>query len=306
MCISYKAEIAFDATITEVWQYLTDSEQLPNWLGTCKIDLTEGGDYLVSSQITYLSGRHRIVKIVENKLLELDFFSEGWKGTVIFELQSVQKQTLLKVSTEMPTDAAPKHIEPFGYPESSGYFWGGAWQHALFNLRSSLLGREIVKLDLRKNNGHTVYSSLTVNASSQQIWKLLLSAKELHKMSPKFYLENTKIEAKVGGNYSYGWYPLDTPIDQIEDGPSKIIELEENKKLVTNWHLPYEHTSDLQWLLEPVDSHSCKLTLIHSSILYYSQGNIWSYRSGWTTALYAIRDYLEKKEFEHDWWKTES
>ena len=101
------------------------------------------------------------------------------------------------------------------------------------------------------------------------------------------------VEPRVGGKYSYGWrYPVGGK--EVEGGPTRIIELEPNRKLVTDWPdwrgEPTVPPTTVTWLLE-AEGTGTRLTLIHGPFSRPVDQS--DYRYGWGGFLDLLKRELE-------------
>jgi uncharacterized protein YndB with AHSA1/START domain len=97
------------------------------------------------------------------------------------------------------------------------------------------------------------------------------------------------VERRVGGRYSYGWvYEHDGRT--VEGGPTRILEMEENVRLVTDWPDWRGDAANggqkITWLLED-DGEGTRLTLIHDGFARAS--DISDFPFGWNGFLGLIK-----------------
>ena len=306
--IGFKMKFTLEKSAAELWSYFIESEKLKTWLGFSEVTAEVGGDFIVCSRLPFLSGRHKIASIETEKQLSIDWYVEGVQGRIDVSLSDVAedaKKCEIHLNGVIPKENVSDDLK---FEALAGYslsFFGGSWQHAIFNLKQIVEGEGPgVELDIHKNNGHVVHLEVEIDSNKESLWKLLTTAEELKKMSPDFHAAGTRVELKKGGVYSYGWYPEDTAEEDMNDGPSKVLDFVENERLLTNWHSHTERQESIEWKMEDLENGKIKLTMIHKDILETSQGNVWSYRSGWTAELYVIKWFLERGETESDWWEA--
>jgi len=100
------------------------------------------------------------------------------------------------------------------------------------------------------------------------------------------------VEARTGGRYSYGWaYEVDGR--QVVGGPTSILELVENARIVTDWPDwrgdPDVPTQRVTWLFEDLGGRT-KVTVVHDG--FVRAADISDYPWGWTYFLGALRDLV--------------
>ena len=298
----FQAEFTINADIDTCWKAWTTNEVLSTWIGSAKVGNKIGDNYSLTCAIPYISGRHEILDIKPNKLLKLKFFIEGWESELTVEFKTKEKKTLIKIALNVDTKDAPKSILPLNDLRQF-YLIGGSWTHAIKRLRCLLEDGSVgVEMPFRYNNGHNIKLIVDIKATPEKIWTTLTDAKVMQKLDPEFFTEDTVIEPKVGGAYSYGWYPQGTPEKDLEDGPNKVLKIEKNKLLVHDWYGGNE-TAKITWKLETKENGITRVTFSHSPILGHTVENVWSYRSGWSGYLYIMKWYAERDELEPSWWK---
>eukprot|EP00112_Aurelia_sp_Birch-Aquarium-sp1_P010230 Seg21948.1 transcript_id=Seg21948.1/GoldUCD/mRNA.D3Y31 product="hypothetical protein" protein_id=Seg21948.1/GoldUCD/D3Y31 len=301
---TFQAEFTINASIDTCWKAWTDGKQLSKWLGTVKVGNKVGDDYNISTIIPYISGRHEIAEIKPKELLKLNYFIEGWKSELTIHFEAKEKKTSIRFTISVETKDAPESILPLHHADHYFYFIGGSWHHAIKRMRCFIEDGSVgVEIAPQKNNGHNIHLVVDIKATPEKIWPMLTDAKVMRTLAPEFFVEGTEVETKKRGQYSYGWYPKGTPEKDLEDGPNKILEIEKNKLLIHDWYGGTE-VAKITWKLEPQDNDTTRVTFSHAPILGHTLENVWSYRSGWSELLYAMKWYAERTELEPTWWKV--
>ncbi|MFD2159818.1 SRPBCC domain-containing protein [Rubritalea tangerina] len=297
---NYEVSVLLDAEVEKCWGAIVGREHA--WMEHMRVELEAGGDFVVSSKLPYLSGRHRVVSFKENERLKLQWYVEGWPSEVEVVLEPEKGKTRLTLQMAVDAEGAPESVEALKYPDHYFYFIGQSWRHSLQDLKSQLLGGTKGVRVLRANNDHLVRLEVEIKAPAKKVFEALTQEALVKKWNAGLCMKEGKIEGKVGGVYSYGWYPLGTPEGEIEDGPMKVLELEKDKLLVIDWYGGTEK-SRVSWEIEPMGDGRVKVKFKHATLLGHSHGNVWSYRSGWADSLYALKWYLERDECMGDWLK---
>ncbi|MEJ1965899.1 MAG: SRPBCC domain-containing protein [Gammaproteobacteria bacterium] len=101
------------------------------------------------------------------------------------------------------------------------------------------------------------------------------------------------VEPHLDGRYSYGW-SYDVRGNQVEGGPTRILEVVENSKLVTDWpdwrgeaHRPAQRVS---WVLEAIGEQT-RVTLIHEP--FERTTDVSDYPQGWAQFLARLKQQVE-------------
>ncbi|MEQ8935593.1 MAG: SRPBCC family protein [Amphiplicatus sp.] len=136
-----------------------------------------------------------------------------------------------------------------------------------------------------------VRQTILINASREKVFAALTTPEHLKQW---FWAPDPQVEARVGGRYSLGW-SYEIGGQKVEGGPTKILELVPNEKLVTDWpdwrgdaNVPVQK---VEWLLEDAGSGKTKLTLIHSGFTRASDMS--DYPFGWIAFAGALRGVAE-------------
>ena len=123
-----------------------------------------------------------------------------------------------------------------------------------------------------------VRASILINAPREQVFRALMEPAKLD----KWIASAASVEPRVGGRYSYGWkYPVDGR--DVTGGPTRILEMIPNEKLVTDWpdwrgdaSVP---KTTVTWLLESAGDGT-RVTVIHSG--FARTTDISDYPFGWS------------------------
>jgi len=160
------------------------------------------------------------------------------------------------------------------------------WRFHLGNLKTLSEGGDGVILPDFSDPALEVRQTIYIEAARSRVFQALLDPTLLARWT---YGEPV-VEARQGGRYSYGWaYEHDGK--QVAGGPTRILELVENERLVTDWPDWRGDASNdgqkITWLLEDCGSGT-NLTLIHDGFARAS--DISDFPFGWSGFLEMIRD----------------
>lgn len=159
------------------------------------------------------------------------------------------------------------------------HFIDDLWRHYHGNLSEHLRdGTNVVLPDLASKKPE-VRLSIEINAKRAKVFRALLEPELMNKwLGGAARVDIGKCE------YSYGWsYEIEAR--QVAGGPTRIIELVENEKLVTDWPDwrgdPEKPTTRVTWLLEALDGGKrTRVTIVHDGFEHAVDRS--DYQQGWS------------------------
>jgi uncharacterized protein YndB with AHSA1/START domain len=159
------------------------------------------------------------------------------------------------------------------------------WRFYMGNLKTHAEGGVGVILPDFSDPAPEVRQSIHIAAPRATVFRALMDPELL----AKWCWGTATVEPRVGGSYSYGWtYEIDGK--SVKGGPTRILDLVENERLVTDWPDwrgdDSNNTQKITWLLED-DGAGTKLTLIHDGFVRTS--DISDFPFGWRGFLEAIQ-----------------
>jgi uncharacterized protein YndB with AHSA1/START domain len=147
------------------------------------------------------------------------------------------------------------------------------------NLGDHLRGTTAVVLPDFASDAPEVRASIEIAAPPAKVFRALLDPALMNQ-----WLGTTASRVDVAtGEYVYGWsYPVEGR--QVAGGPTRILEMVENRKLVTDWPDwrgdPDKPVQTITWLLDPIaDGRHTRVTLVHSGFEYAVDRS--DYQQGW-------------------------
>lgn len=163
------------------------------------------------------------------------------------------------------------------------------WRLALGNLRAFVTGGdELCRPDLADPKPE-IRVSLQIDAPAAKVFRALLAPEAL-----KVWLgANATVEPKVGGTYRYGWkYKVNGK--DVEGGPTRILELVQDKRLVSDW-LDWRGDDSVTgqkvtWTLEPAGTGT-QVTLVHDG--FTRATDFGDYPFGWQGFAQSLKGYVE-------------
>jgi uncharacterized protein YndB with AHSA1/START domain len=164
------------------------------------------------------------------------------------------------------------------------------WRFYMGNLKTLAEGNGGTVLPDFSDPTPQVKQSIFIAAPRERVFRALLDPVLLKKWT----WGNATVDAKVGGEYRYGWeYEMDGK--KVLGGPTRILELVENERLVSDWPDwrggETNNTQKITWLLED-DGDGTLLTLVHDGFVRAS--DISDFPFGWAGFLEGIRDVAQE------------
>jgi len=161
------------------------------------------------------------------------------------------------------------------------------WRINQGNLKSWLAGEELARVNFADPHP-AVRQSIVIEAPVERVFRAFtdpaLLGRWLGAPAPV-------VEPRAGGRYEYGWR-YEVGGRQVAGGPTRILEFEENRRLVTDWPDwrgdPTVPTQTITWLFEDLGGRT-RVTLIHDG--FVRAVDISDYPYGWadfTGALAAL------------------
>jgi uncharacterized protein YndB with AHSA1/START domain len=168
-------------------------------------------------------------------------------------------------------------------PEKS--FMMDAWIIYLYNLQAFLkTGRPIYRFDYKRIDKSTIKREVFIERLPPIIWQALISQAALR----VWFAKDAEVEPAVGGKYLSGWKSKDGE----PAGPTEIVEMIENRKLVYGWKFPGEGKSGdlVSWELTRIGEKT-RVNLKHSG--FDPERKNKDYAQGWHAYILTLRDYCE-------------
>jgi uncharacterized protein YndB with AHSA1/START domain len=300
--LTHEFSEALPAPRERVFRAFTDEAELQCWFAQhVEVNPHVGGEYRfwgVHTQGAPLRAQatQKIVRIETPSLLAF-----SWK------LEEADSEVTLQFSEEVAADAASaaaadapatvpatvlkgrQHFPNAPQVPRALDLVDDIWRIALANLRAYLAGGSGVCLPDFSDPLPRLRQTILINAPRDRVFQALLDPAVLD----PWLGAKSVVEPLVGGRYSYGW-KYDVRGQQVEGGPTKILELVEDTKLVTDWpnwrgdpDMPVQRVT---WLLESVGG-STRVILIHEP--FPRTADLSDYPQGWAFFLGGLKSRLE-------------
>lgn len=152
------------------------------------------------------------------------------------------------------------------------------WRYHAGNLAEHLRGGSEIFFNDLTSDRPEVRVSIEIAAKPAKVFRALLEPELMNRWLGGMAKVDVARRA-----YSYGW-SYEHEGRQVAGGPTRILELVDNEKLVTDWPdwrgMPDKPATRVTWLLEPLDGGArTRLTLVHDGFEHPVDPS--DYRKGW-------------------------
>jgi len=285
----------FSATLhappERVFRAFTDEAELSLWFAEAvEVEPQVGGEYRfwgihTHGAPTRAQAAHKVIRIEAPRLLAFSWRLEGCDSEVTLEFTAVtndkgESTTELKGRQHFPN--APEVPRALDLVDD-------LWRMNLSNLQAHLAGSPNLRREDFSDPMPRIRQTVLINAPRDKVYQSFFDTAFLD----AWLGGKAVVEPKVEGRYSYGW-KYDVRGKQVEGGPTKILEMVEDTKLVTDWpnwrgdpQMPAQRVS---WLLESV-SEQTRVILIHEP--FERTADLSDYPQGWAYFLAVLKSKLE-------------
>jgi len=280
-----------EAPPSRVWRALTEPGELTRWFAEhAEVELRPGGAFHFWGRDVY-GVRQReqadqtILRIEPETALVFAWRVEGRASEVALRLAPADPEkhpggTRLEIHHRFPD--APEVSRERELVDD-------LWRLHAGNLAAHLAGGDGVLRPDYDDPAPEIRMSIRIAAPRAKVFRALLDPATLN----RWIAAAAEVDACPGGAYSFGWsYEVDGR--QVVGGPTRILELVEDEKLVTDWPDwrgdPEVPLQTIAWLLED-DGDGTRVTLVHSG---FTRAVDWSdYPFGWGHFLGALKGAVE-------------
>jgi uncharacterized protein YndB with AHSA1/START domain len=289
--MTYEQKVTLTGSPDQVFAALTDAAQLRKWFAEhVDVEPKVDGKYRFWGKHTYgvpkaSDAQQRITAFEPAKRLAFSWRFEGLDSVVSYELAPEDPS-----SEPVKTTLALRHALPS--PPSVPYsaeLVEDMWRFILGNLNAHLEGGIEVLLPDFADPRPSIKLSIVINAPRERVFRALTEPATMN----RWISQAAEVDLREGGRFSYGW-KYKYAGNPVDGGPTKILELVPNERLVTDWPDwrgdATRPPTRVTWLLEDAE-RGTRVTLIHDGFSRAAdQGD---YPFGWFGFLDRLRSEAE-------------
>ena len=287
MTWTHEAKFTLPAPPGRVFEALTRREELSRWFAEhVEIEPREGGAFRFWGRHTYgapngAETEQRITRFEPSRALAFAWRFEGGDSEVSIELSPAETEG---------SAVALRHA----FAARPGVPWAeelvdDLWRLQMGNLDAHLRGGEGIVLPDYTDPTPEIRLSIIIDAPRERVFRALMDPAALN----EWIAASAVVEPRIGGAYRYGWKYKHGDRD-VDGGPTKILDLVENERLVTDWP-DWRGQKDrgmtrVAWLLETVGTRT-KVTLVHGG--FSRAADMSDYPFGWGDFLSRLKGVVE-------------
>jgi len=292
---THEYEVELPAGRERVWRALTDPPELTQWFAEgVEVEPMPGGKFRFWGRRAYGApprekAHQRITRFEPGREIAFEWEIEGVESEVVIVLEPAADtaenagagedagsgKTRLRLRHKFPAPPAVPY---------AAELIDDLWRLTLGNLDAHLRGGEGLALPDYTDPNPEIRVSIVIDAPRERVYRALLDPAALN----RWIASDAEVEPRIGGRYRYGWR-YEVAGRQVAGGPTKILELVENEKVVTDWP---DYRGDetrgatrVTWLLESLGPAKTRVTLIHDGFSRAADAS--DYPFGW-------RGFLER------------
>lgn len=262
---------------------ISTTDGLRRWFAKdVAIDPCKGGSFTFAGRGAYSPTSTRVTHFEPDSVFSFDWPIHGVTGSVQLTIAPKTEADKCRAEVTCRFPEAPPIPRGFELVDDLWRFWMG-------NLKTASTGDEGTFFPDFSDPSPEINLSILIDAPRDRVFRALIAPELIAKWAGGEPL----IEPQVGGRYSYGWV-YDVAGKKVEGGPTQIIEIVENERLVTDW--PDwrgdlgNNSQKITWLLAD-EGAGTRLTLIHDG--FSRSSDLSDYPFGWTEFLGAIKSVVE-------------
>jgi uncharacterized protein YndB with AHSA1/START domain len=289
--LTHEFTATLPATPERVFVALTDESELTRWFAQhAEIEPREGGEFRFWGSGAWCTryrwdARQKVVRVTPPSLIVFSWPVDGRDSEVTLCLakdpdETGGARTIHKGRHHFP--AAPAVERPLDLIDD-------LWRMAMGNLREHLLGSDGVCMPDFTDAVPRIRQTINIEAPRYKVFHALIDPTALN----KWIATKAEVEPHQDGRYSYGW-SYEVRGKTVEGGPTRILEVVENAKLVTDWpdwrgdaSRPAQRVS---WVLEAIGDQT-RVTLIHEP--FERTTDLSDYPQGWAQFLAQLKRQAE-------------
>jgi uncharacterized protein YndB with AHSA1/START domain len=275
----------FACTLTappdRVFSALTDPAQLRRWFAEhVEIDPRQGGAFRFWGRHTYgLPDRSGAGQRITDSEVTLELAPD----VKTRQTGDVQNPSGTRVSLRHTFATRP--VGPYG-----AELVDDLWRLTLGNLEAHLRGGAGIVLPDFSDPTQEIRLSIVIDAPRARVFRALVDPAALN----RWIASAAEVDPRPGGRYTFAWKYTHGGRD-VEGGPTKILDLVTNERLVTDWTDWRGDTTRpptrIAWLLEDAGVGT-KVTLVHSGFSRVVDQS--DYPFGWREFLESLKSMIEQ------------
>lgn len=282
MTLEFESTVTLPAAPARVFQALIDEGELRVWFAEhVKIEAKRGGKYQFWGKATFGAPKEAAANQV------ITDFEPGKRLAFTWDRSEVS-YTLSDGAQPDTTTLTLRHVVNDALPfKSPKHVIDDLWKLNFANLAAHLNGRAgaVVLADFESTKPE-VRCAIEIDAPPAKVFRALLVPELMNKWL--FGAAAVDLEKR---SVSYGW-KYDYEGKPVLGGPTKILELVENEKLVTDWpdwRGVDKPSTKVTWTLEALDGGKrTRVTLVHDGFEHMVDRS--DYQQGWAGFLEGLRD----------------
>jgi len=279
----HKATFPLPVVRDRAFRALVEPKQLEHWFAEhARVEPRVGGAYAFHGRGTLGSGK------------TITSLQDGHAVTFGWTIYDVPTEVTLRVVDGKEPETSTLEIEHrvFGAlpVRKPTHLIDDLWRHHHGNLAEHLGSGENVVLPDLTSDRPEVRVSIEINAKPAKVFRALLDPALM-----KRWLGGTPRVDLASREMSYGWsYEIEGR--QVAGGPTRIVELVENEKLVTDWTDwrgdPDKPLTRVTWLLDALDGGKrTRVTIVHDGFEHAVDRS--DYQQGWAGFADELRKVAE-------------
>ena len=270
----------------EAFSLVSDAAGLSEWFAEdVSIDPQVGGAFVFAGNGAYEPTSTTLTRYEHGRLLAWDWPLHGVVGQVTLEV-SPKDDDAGKARVEVTSSFSELPDMP-----RARELVDDLWRFHLGNLKALTEGGERVLLPDFGDPTLEVRQSIHIAAPRAAVFQALVDPGMLKEWT---MFGKPDVDLQIGGKYSYGWV-YEAGDKTIHGGPTRILELEQDVRLVTDW-LDWRgddtnYCQKITWLLQDEDGGTM-LTLVHDG--FARAADISDFPFGWVGFLGGIKRAVAK------------
>ncbi len=263
---------------------IATTDGLTRWFAEeISLDPREGGPFRFAGRGAYTPTSTHVTRLETDSVFSFEWPLHGIAGSV--ELTIIPKTDVEKCRAQVVCSFPETLPIPRGFELADDL-----WRFWMGNLKTASAGDNGTFFPDFSDPKPEVRQSILINAPRERVFRALIVPDVIAQWTGG----EPKIEPQVGGRYSYGWV-YDVAGKKVEGGPTRIIEIVQNERLVTDWPDwrgdSGNNGQKITWLLAD-EGTGTRLTLIHDG--FSRTSDLGDYPFGWADFLGAIKGVAEE------------